>query len=116
MKKIIVILLALTLVLSFAACTEKDSATKIKQEYQSFDWENAMETQRVAKAKELIARIDKLPAAEQQELTEIKNELKKIADGSTAIVPSPSPSPIVTPIPSPSPIVSPTVKPIIKTY
>ncbi|MEG2116895.1 MAG: hypothetical protein RRZ69_04380 [Clostridia bacterium] len=114
MKKIIVILLALALVLSFAACTEKDSAAKIKQEYQSFDWENSMETQRVAKAKELIARIDKLPAAEQQELTEIKNELKKIADGSTAIVPSPSP--IVSPIVSPMPSVSPSINPIIKTY
>lgn len=83
---------------SLVACnSNKDSAKKVKADYESFDWDKATPSAAVSKAQSLIARIDKLTATEQQELKEIKTKLESIVKNN-----NPSPSPSVSPSSSPS--------------
>lgn len=103
MKKIIAIVLTLILALSFTACTTNDSATKIKEDYQSYDWQNSMQTQKISKANELISRINMLPSSEQQEMTEIKRELEKMTKEMESPMPSNLPDIMNSPNPSMTP-------------
>lgn len=107
MKKFLLIVLALILVFSFASCKMNDSAAKVKADYEKYDWNNASDSEAKSEAKVLIDRISKLPASEQRELQDIKNELEKIVNGNM----DPTPSPTVTPTPTESPTLSPGVTP-----